>query len=65
MLADQFVEAAASARNSTALDNVARLLWRAHAEGHIADADAEAISEALQAAPEADVALDGCLVVCL
>ena len=33
MLADQFLEAAAGARNSTALDETARLLWRAHAEG--------------------------------
>ena len=49
MLADQFLEAAAGARNSAALDETARLLWRAHAEGHIADANAEAISEALQA----------------
>ncbi len=49
MLADQFLAAAAGARNSTALDETSRLLWRAHAEGHIADADAEAVSEALQA----------------
>ena len=48
MLADQFLAAAAGARNSTALDETSRLLWRAHAEGHIADADAEAVSEALQ-----------------
>lgn len=49
MLVEQFLAAAAGARNSTALDETARLLWRAHAEGHVADADAEAISEALQA----------------
>ena len=34
MLADQFLAAAAGARNSTALDETSRLLWRAHAEGH-------------------------------
>ena len=49
MLAEQFLAAAAGARNSTALDETARLLWRAHSEGHIPDADAEAVSEALQA----------------
>ncbi len=47
MLADQFLAAAAGARNSTALDETSRLLWRAHAEGYIADA--EAVSGALQA----------------
>jgi hypothetical protein len=49
MLAKQFLAAAAGARNSTTLDETARLLWRAHAEGHVADADVEAISEALGA----------------
>ena len=49
MLAEQFHEAARAARNSAGLDQVARLLWRAHAEGHVSDADAEAVSEALQA----------------
>ena len=49
MLADQFLEAAAGARNSAALDETCRLLWRAHAEGHLNDADTEAVSEALQA----------------
>ncbi len=48
MLADQFLAAAAGARNAHALDETARLLWRAHAEGHMLDADAHAISEALQ-----------------
>jgi hypothetical protein len=48
MLAEQFIAAAAGARNSTALDEIARLTWRAHGEGHLADADAESISEALQ-----------------
>jgi hypothetical protein len=49
MLAEQFLAAAAGARNSTALDETARLLWRAHAEGNLADAEAEAIGEAVQA----------------
>jgi hypothetical protein len=48
MLADQFAAVASGARSTVALDLVARQLWRAHAEGQIADADAEAISEALQ-----------------
>jgi hypothetical protein len=48
MLAEQFLAAAAAARNSAALDETARLLWRAHSEGCIADTDAEAVSEALQ-----------------
>ena len=48
MLAHQFHEGVAAARNSARLDNVARLLWRAHAEGAIADADAEAVAEAIQ-----------------
>ena len=49
MLADQFHVAVTGARNSHALDEAARLLWRAHGEGQITDGDAEAISEALQA----------------
>jgi hypothetical protein len=49
MLAEQFIAAAAGARNSTALDEIARLTWRAHSEGQIPDNEAEAISEALQA----------------
>jgi hypothetical protein len=49
MLADQFMSAAASARTSAALDELARLTWRAHAEGAMSDAGAEAVSEALQA----------------
>ncbi len=48
-LAEQFHQAVTAARNTAALDHVARLLWRAHAEGQIADADAEAIAEAVQA----------------
>jgi hypothetical protein len=49
VLAEQFLAAAVGARNSTALDETTRLLWRAHAEGKLADADAEAISKAVRA----------------
>jgi hypothetical protein len=49
MLADQFLEAAAGARTGAALDELARKTWRAHAEGHLADTEAEAISEAVEA----------------
>lgn len=49
MLIEQFHTAIASARTTAALDDAARLLWRAHAEGHIADADAEALSAAVGA----------------
>ncbi len=49
MLARQFHEAAAAARNTHAVDELGRLTWRAHAEGHLDDADAQAVSEALQA----------------
>jgi hypothetical protein len=49
MLAEQFLAAAAGARNSTALDETARLLWRAVAEAQIPDTEAGAISEAIEA----------------
>jgi hypothetical protein len=49
MLAEQFTAAAAAARNTHAVDEVARLTWRAHAENQLDDAEAEAIGEALQA----------------
>ena len=49
MLADQFLEAADGARTPAVLDELARKLWRAHVEGQIADADAEAVSEAIEA----------------
>ena len=49
MLAEQFLEAIAGARTGAALDELARKLWRALAEGLIADADTEAASEALEA----------------
>jgi hypothetical protein len=48
MLVEQFTAAAAAARNSAAVDEIARLTWRAHAEGQLHDAEAAAISEALQ-----------------
>ena len=49
MLADQFLEAAVSGRTLHALDELARKLWRAHAERQLDDADAEAISGAIEA----------------
>ena len=49
MLADQFLEAAVSSRTPATLDEIARKLWRAHAEGQIEDADADALSEAIEA----------------
>jgi helix-turn-helix protein len=48
-LSDQFLEAAAGARAGAAVDELARKLWRAHSEGHLTDADAEAVSAAVQA----------------
>ena len=49
MLADQFLAAAAAVRTLGAADELARKLWRAHAEGHIADSDAEAVSKSIEA----------------
>jgi len=49
MLADQFLDAATSARTTAALDNAARLLWRAHTEGHLTEAEAKTLSEAIEA----------------
>jgi hypothetical protein len=49
MLAEQFHAAAAAARNTAAIDEIARLTWRAHAEGQIPDTEAGAISEAIEA----------------
>jgi AraC-like DNA-binding protein len=49
MLADQFVEAVDGARTPAVLDELARKLWRAHAERQIEDADAGTISEAVEA----------------
>jgi hypothetical protein len=49
MLAEQFHSAAFTARTTASLDETARCLWRAHAEAQIPDAEAEAISEAIEA----------------
>jgi hypothetical protein len=49
MLADQFQAAAERARTLAQLDDVSRLLWRAHAEHHVDDGRAGAISEAVEA----------------
>ncbi len=49
MLVEQFNAAAAAARNTAAVDEISRLTWRAHAEGQLQDAEAEAVSAALQA----------------
>ncbi len=62
MLADQFHPAVAAARNGPELVDLARGLWRAHAEGRLADADAQAVSEAIEArkaAPTAKAAGEG------
>jgi hypothetical protein len=48
-LADQVIAAASGAANSHALDQISRQLWRALTEGHIPDADAEALSEFIEA----------------
>jgi hypothetical protein len=47
-LADQFLEAAVSSRTPVALDDLARKLWRAHAEAQLDDAAVEAVSAALE-----------------
>ena len=49
MLADQFTAAAQAARSTYVVDEVARLTWKAQVEGHLTFAEAEAVSEALQA----------------
>jgi Helix-turn-helix domain len=49
MLAEHIRTAVAGARTNAALDETARLLWRAHAEAQIPDAEAGAISEAIEA----------------
>jgi Helix-turn-helix domain len=49
MLADQFLEAAVRGRSPAVLDELARKLWRAHAERQIEDTDAEVLSEAIEA----------------
>ena len=49
MLADQFQAAADRARTLAQLEDLSRLLWRAHAEHHVDDSAAEALSEAVEA----------------
>jgi hypothetical protein len=49
MLAEQFTAAAQVARNTAAVDAIARLTWRAHSEGLLDDDAAGAVGEALQA----------------
>lgn len=49
MLADQFTAAAAAAQNTAAVDEIARLTWRAHSERQLTDVEAEAVSVSLQA----------------
>ena len=51
MLAQQFHEAAAAVRTTAQLDMIARQLWVAHGEGHLADADAEALSRGFAGSP--------------
>jgi hypothetical protein len=58
MLADQFHSAASRARTTASLDETARLLWRAHAEAQIPDAEAGAISEVIEARRAALVGKD-------
>jgi hypothetical protein len=59
LLADQFLEAAAAAKNTHAIDDIARLTWRAQVEGHLAYSEAEAVSVALQARRKAFAAGQG------
>ena len=49
MLAQQFHEAVAAARSRAGLDDISRLVWRALAEGHLNEIDAEVISAAVEA----------------
>lgn len=49
MLAQQFLEAVAAARSRVGVDDISRLVWRALAEGHLSEIDAEAISVAVEA----------------
>jgi hypothetical protein len=49
VLADQFVEATIRGRTPAVLDDIARQLWRAHAEALIPDAEAEGVCRAIEA----------------
>jgi len=46
--AAQFHATIAAAKNTNALDEIARMMWPAHAKGHLLDADATAIQAAIQ-----------------
>jgi hypothetical protein len=48
-IAEQFHAAAAAANTYASIDNVSRLIWRAHGAGHLSDAAAQSAAEALQA----------------
>lgn len=49
MFADQLVNAAASSRRTGTLDQIARLVWRAYAAGHLTDDQAAACSSGIEA----------------
>lgn len=49
MLAMQFIEAVEAARTPAVLDRLTKRLWGAHGGGQLGDADAEAVSAAVQA----------------
>jgi hypothetical protein len=53
MFADQIAEGIAKARSIAVVDDIVRLAWRALAEGHLVDADAEGIAEAAEARRQA------------
>jgi hypothetical protein len=48
-IAAQFATATASARNFSALDEISRTLWQAHAAGALSDNAAQAAAEAVEA----------------
>ena len=52
MIANQIAAAVDQARSGTALDNLARILWRGLAEGYVDEIAAEAVSAAIQARRE-------------
>ncbi len=52
MIADQIAAAVAGARTVTHLDNLARILYRGLAEGHVHERDAETVEIAIQARRE-------------
>ena len=47
-LSTHFTAAVTSARSLAQLDHLARQTWKAYGEGHLSDADAQAISEAVE-----------------